>query len=182
MGKIYLTSDLHLCHDKPFIYEPRGFKTIQEMNNAIIENWNSIVSMDDDVYVLGDLLLNDNEKGIQLIKNLKGNIHVVLGNHDSNSRMLLYMDCYNINQVEYGIPLKYNGYHFFLTHYPTLCSNYDTDKPLKKKMINLCGHIHTKDRFHDFDKGIIYHVELDAHDNKPVLIDNIIEDIKDKIG
>ena len=28
------------------------------------------------------------------------------------------------------------------------------------------------------DKGIIYHVELDAHDNKPVLLDDALEDIK----
>ena len=49
-------------------------------------------------------------------------------------------------------------------------------------MIDLCGHTHTDDRFADFDNGLIYHVELDAHDNRPVRIDQIIEDIKDKCG
>ena len=28
------------------------------------------------------------------------------------------------------------------------------------------------------NKGLIYHVELDAHNNYPVLIDDIIEDIQ----
>ena len=37
---VWFTSDLHLGHNKPFLYEPRGFKNIQEHDNAIIENWN----------------------------------------------------------------------------------------------------------------------------------------------
>ena len=48
-------------------------------------------------------------------------------------------------------------------------------------MINLCGHAHTLDRFTDFDKGLIYHCEVDAHDNKPVLLDDIIQEIKTKV-
>ena len=51
-------------------------------------------------------------------------------------------------------------------------------KPLKKKLINLCGHTHTDNKFKDMDKGLIYHVELDAHNNKPVLLDDIIDDLK----
>ena len=37
---IWITSDLHLQHDKPFIYEARGFSSIQEHDEAIIKNWN----------------------------------------------------------------------------------------------------------------------------------------------
>ena len=32
---IYLTSDWHFCHNQPFLYEPRGFKNIEEMNDII---------------------------------------------------------------------------------------------------------------------------------------------------
>ena len=80
---IYFTSDLHFGHDKPFLYEPRGFTNIYDMNNAIFRNWNSIVTEEDDVYVLGDLMLNNNEGGIWLIKRLRGRIHIILGNHDT---------------------------------------------------------------------------------------------------
>ena len=58
---VWFTSDLHLGHNKPFLYEPRGFKNIQEHDNAIIENWNKIIRPNDKVYVLGDLMLNDND-------------------------------------------------------------------------------------------------------------------------
>lgn len=58
---IYVTSDTHFCHNKPFIYEDRGFKNIEEMNDTIIENWNKLVKPDDTVIHLGDVMLNDNE-------------------------------------------------------------------------------------------------------------------------
>lgn len=58
---IYLTSDLHFCHDKDFIYGARGFDSVDDMNAAIIENWNALINDDDEVYVLGDLMLKDIE-------------------------------------------------------------------------------------------------------------------------
>ena len=178
MSNIWFTSDLHLFHSKPFIYEPRGFNSVYEMNDAILHNWNSIVEPDDHIYCLGDLMLNNDEEGIRLIKQLKGNIHVVRGNHDSDNRMNLYNNCYNIVEITEGQFLRYGQYHFYLSHYPCLTSNYDDDKPLKAKIINLCGHVHSKDKFCDMNKGLIYHVELDAHDMNLVHIDKVIEDIQ----
>jgi len=178
MSDIWITSDLHLFHNKPFIYEPRGFNSVYEMNNAILYNWNSVVEPDDHVYCLGDLMLNNNEEGIRLIKQLKGNIHVVRGNHDSDVRMNLYNTCYNIVEITEGQFFQYNQYHFYLSHYPCLTSNYDDDKPLKAKIINLCGHRHDKNKFCDMDKGIIFHVELDTNNMHLWLIDDIINEIK----
>lgn len=178
---VWFTSDLHLGHNKPFLYEPRGFKNIQEHDNAIIENWNKIIRPNDKIYVLGDLMLNDNEAGIEKIKQLKGQIYVVRGNHDSEVRVNLYNNCDNIIKVTEGQFLRYGKYHFYLSHYPTLCSNFDGDKPLKARMVSLCGHSHTQNVFADWDKGLIYHVELDAHNNFPVSIDSIIKDIKNRI-
>ena len=59
--KIFITSDLHFCHDRAFVYEPRGFSNIKEMNQAIVERWNSTVQPEDIVYVLGDIMLNNND-------------------------------------------------------------------------------------------------------------------------
>lgn len=175
---IWFTSDLHFGHDKPFIYEPRGFKNVHDMNAAIVSNWNAIVQPDDDVYVLGDLMLNDNEAGLKLIHQLKGNIHIILGNHDTDSRVELYSSCYNVCSIEYATVLKYNGYRFYLSHYPTIATNYDQDKPLKRQTINLCGHTHAVDALSDITKGLIYHCELDAHDCRPICIDDIIGNLK----
>ena len=179
MSKIWLTSDLHLGHDKDFIWGPRGFDSVEEHDRTIIKNWNELISWDDEVWVLGDLMLGNNEAGIRKLNQLAGNIRIIYGNHDSATRIQMYA---NIRPTILGMGLayiyKYNGYHFYMSHYPTLCTNYNDGKELKRKMINLCGHSHYQDRFKDMDKGVIYHCELDAHVNTPVLLDDIIEDLK----
>lgn len=75
---IYLTSDTHFCHNKDFLYKPRGFNSIQEHDEQIIKNWNEIITDEDEIYILGDLILNDNEYGLKCLKQLKGKIHVIL--------------------------------------------------------------------------------------------------------
>lgn len=183
MPRIFITSDLHLGHDRDFIWGPRGFNSVEEHDRAIIENWNSVVEWDDEVWVLGDLVLGDSEAGCRKLNQLAGNIRIIYGNHDTATRIQMYA---NIRPTILGMGLayilKYQGYSFYLSHYPTLTSNLDNDKPLKRRVINLCGHVHTNDKFLDMDKGLIYHIELDAHDNKPILLDTIIEDIKNYKG
>lgn len=176
MSKIWFTSDLHFCHDREFIYGPRGFKSVHEMNDTIIKNFNDTVAWDDDLFILGDCFLNNNEEGMKLMRRLPGQKHIIWGNHDTDARQKLMsqeFDC-----AGYASMLKHKGYHFYLSHYPTITSNCDEDKPLKHRVINLCAHSHTQDKFSDMGKGLIYHVELDAHHNCPVLIDNIIMDIE----
>lgn len=178
MSQIWFTSDLHLGHNKPFLYEPRGFTNIYDHDDAIISHINNTVSHDDELYILGDLMLGDNEAGIRKIKQIKCPIHIIRGNHDSDARMELYDKCYNVIEICEGKFFKYGKYHFYLSHFPCIVSNYDEDKSLKQRMISLAGHSHYKDKFADIDKGLIYHIELDAHNNYPVSIDEIINDIK----
>ena len=174
---VYFTSDWHFCHSKPFIWEPRGFKNQWEMNEAIISKYNSIVQPEDDVYCLGDVMLNDNEEGLRCLKQLKGKIHIIRGNHCNDTRLQLYATCYNVVEVCDAKYLKVGKQNFFLSHYPCLCSNKDNEKPLKTRTINLCGHSHYQNRFKDMDKGLIYHVECDAHKCTPVSVDEILKDI-----
>ena len=176
---IYFTSDLHFNHDREFIYAPRGFSSIHEMNDIIIEKWNSIINMEDDIYVLGDLMLGNNETAIKMIKNLKGNIHIIRGNHDTDTRITLYNDCYNIVEITEGQYLKINGYHFYLCHYPTITSNLEKDGNLKSHLINLFGHTHQNNNFYN-DIPFMYHVGVDSHNCYPVSFEQIIEDIKKK--
>ena len=171
---IYVTSDLHLCHDRGFIYEPRGFQNIDDMNKTIIKNWNNIVNPEDDVYCLGDIMLNDNEAGLNFLKQLKGNIHIVLGNHDTDTRAKLYKTCYNVVEVELALKIKYNGYRFFMTHYPCFTGN------LEKCLCNLYGHTHQTTNFYQ-DIPFMYHVGMDSHNCTPISIDQIIIDMNKKV-
>ena len=181
MSKIYFTSDLHFGHDKDFLWRPRGFTSSREHDETIIRNWNLKIKPEDTVYILGDSMLMDDEYGMRCLKRLNGNLKIVRGNHDSNNRWKAYSALPNVELLGYADAVKYGKYNIYISHYPTITSNFDIDKPLNRRVINLCGHCHTKDRFQDFDKGLIYHVELDAHDNLPVWIDDIINDIKNKL-
>ena len=174
MQKIYFTSDLHFGHDRAFIYEPRGFTSVEEMNEEQLKRYNSIVNEEDEVYILGDLTLGPLEEGAKYLRQLHGKIHVVLGNHDSNRRTDFYK---NLGwDITYARVLKYKGYSFYLSHYPTLTSNLENGAPIKQHMINLYGHTHQKKNFY-MDIPYMYHVGVDSHECYPVEINTIIADI-----
>ena len=177
---IYLCSDLHFCHNKEFLYGPRGFSSIQEHDEAIVRRWNSIITDDDIVYVLGDIMMGAGEYGITYLRQLKGQIKIIPGNHDGDRKLTEYTKLDNVEILPLSYLLKYRKKLFYLSHYPTLTSNYDDDKNVWQRVINICGHAHTKDPFADFDKGFIYHVEMDAHNCYPVALDDIITDIRKK--
>ena len=177
---IYISSDLHLCHDRDFVYQPRGFKSVDEMNETIIKNFCKTLTYDDDLYLLGDECLNDNEKAKKYLAQIRCKVHFIQGNHDSNTRVEMYekLGWENLGGAAF---LKYKGYSFYLSHYPTLCSNGDETKPLKGRVINICGHTHTKDPFLDWDKGLIFHAEVDTNNCQPWNISEILRQIQEKV-
>lgn len=173
---IYVTSDLHFCHDKPFLYESRGFASIEEHDTAIINNWNRMITDNDIVYCLGDEVLTNTEEGIKKLKRLKGTLHIIRGNHDSDNRAQQYEWLRHVESVSWANVIRYNKFNFYMSHFPTI-----VNPEHNRTFFNLCGHVHTKDRWLDWDKGC-YHVEMDAHDCKPVSIEEIIKDIKNKMA
>ena len=51
---LYFSSDHHFFHANVIRYCNRPFGSVQEMNEALILNWNKTVTNDDIVYHLGD--------------------------------------------------------------------------------------------------------------------------------
>lgn len=178
MSKIYLTSDLHLGHDREFIWKVRGFNSIEEMNEAYVSRWNETVSNEDEVYVLGDLMLGSTDN-IEYLKKLNGRIHIVYGNHDTDSRKLLYKTLPNVVETAWAIKIGYRKYHFFMTHFPSMTGNLEKES-LKQMTLNLYGHTHQRTNFYE-DRPYMYHVGVDSHNGYPVLLDDIIEEMKEKV-
>lgn len=177
---IYITSDWHLSHNCDFIYKPRGFSSIEEHDKTIIANINKVVKPDDELWHLGDEMLMDNTHGMDMIRQINcKNIHLLIGNHTTNHRIELLKTLPNIVSIDYASRIKYGKWGFWLSHYPTAVGNF-YDEQRHTKFYSLAGHTHTKDRFKDFNTMKCYHVEVDAHDNFPVSIEEIIEDIKKK--
>ena len=172
---IYFTSDLHLNHDKEFIYKNRGFNSIEEMNKTIIRNWNSLIEDSDIVYILGDIMLGTDES-INLFNKLKGQKKIVLGNHDTAHRAKLYSQAPSTEVLGYASLIKIKKQYFYLSHYPTILGDAKHFR-LGHSAICLFGHIHEDIKFYN-DCPHIYHVGLDAHNFTPVVLPDILEDIR----
>lgn len=78
----YFISDLHFGHKNILKYDNRPFFTITENDTTLINNWNSIVTDEDTVYILGDISWYDKCKTLSILKSLKGSKILIIGNHD----------------------------------------------------------------------------------------------------
>ena len=177
---IFFTSDTHFCHQPEFLWGPRDFKSVEEMNETIIERWNSIVKPGDLVYHLGDIMLSDNKKGIECFNKLNGEIFVIFGNHDSDNRKnLLTAECPHFRGGWYAYLIKHDKINIYLSHYPTLTANYD-EKYFSQHVLSLHGHTHQQTNFLQPDNPFMYHVGMDSHNCTPVHIDEVMTDIRQR--
>lgn len=177
---IYFISDLHLNHNKIFVWGRRGFNSVEEMNETLIERFNARVTNDDEVWILGDVALGDINESIPLLQRLNGKIHIVIGNHDTDTRVAAYQelgwDCHC------AMRLKYKKKSFFLSHYPAVTYSPEDEhhRNIWEVILNLHGHTHSTSRFWH-ENPYMYHVGVEANGGYPISIDEICEDIKKKI-
>ena len=171
----YFTSDLHIGHDKEFIWKARGFNSIEEHDTEILKRWNSLISPEDTVFILGDLCMGGNEKEWNRIyKNLNGHMKFIHGNHDTKTKIERYINEYSMEDLGLVSLYKYSKKRsFYLSHYPTLVSNHED----KKFLWCLSGHTHDIKLFEN-GCGCVYNVAMDAHNCTPISIEQIIKDIE----
>lgn len=164
---IYFVSDFHFGHNKPFIYEKRGFTAIEEHDEKLIQNFNSVVKENDITYFLGDFSFNK-QKLPRYFNALHGKFIVIHGNHDKdffqlfNTKKLL-----NIIEYKFGyFDTQINDKYFTLNHYPMRSwnkSHYGT--------YHLYGHIHSKTDF--LDRSL--NVSIDNLNNFPISFDEVVD-------
>lgn len=85
-SKLFFTADTHFGHTNIIKYTDRPFESTHDMNKAMIDGWNSVVSKDDIVYHLGDFAYRNKSQLDTYTSQLNGTIHLVLGNHDKQIR------------------------------------------------------------------------------------------------
>lgn len=101
---IWFTSDTHFGHRSIIDYCKRPFKNVDEMDGVLIKNWNNCVKKNDTIYHLGDFSFQSPEK---YTKQLNGQIHLILGNHDhkrmnSQERKTLFTSVSELKQINIG--------------------------------------------------------------------------------
>ena len=175
MSKIFLFSDPHFNHINILKYEPetRPFKTIEEMNETIIQNWNSVVGPDDITYVLGDFFMGTLDSIEPIVSRLNGRIILIRGNHDTKKRIEIYKELgIEVKDIDY---ISYKGRYFILNHFPI--ANEEFIKMVRQdnsECIVLYGHIHS-----NAPKGYVngtYHVGADTNNLTPIALQQIWEE------
>jgi calcineurin-like phosphoesterase family protein len=114
---------LNFQHEKVIQFCNRPFASIQEHDEALISNWNSVVGKKDFVLLLGDFCFDwgkysDLQKADYFIRRLQGRIIFLRGNHDRNIhkyKNLFYF--YTENGIH---DFKLNGVKYSLSHFPLL--------------------------------------------------------------
>mgnify|MGYP000163782079 FL=1 len=122
-NKIFFTSDTHFSHKNILKYQAstRPFETVEEMNDKIVENWNSVVPKDGIVYHLGDFSTGNSRNWAGIRKRLNGRIGLILGNHDLlpiSEIQPLFMSINDVLELKIQDPDAYRGCQgIILNHY-----------------------------------------------------------------
>lgn len=128
----WVISDPHFGHENIIAYCSRPFKDVDEMDETIIYNWNSLVQDEDTVYCLGDWAhgRGSKEKLKLYLPRLKGRIIMIRGSHDHETEG--WYRRYGVEKVHSGMCWEYEPM-VLLSHAPY---------PVKAPYINVHGHVH----------------------------------------
>ena len=69
-------------HENVIRHCDRPFADADEMDAALIRNWNDRVHWNDTVYIVGDFLFRAKQPADEYLNELKGRKHLLIGNHD----------------------------------------------------------------------------------------------------
>lgn len=107
----FFTADEHFGHQNIIKYCKRPWKWADEMDEALIENFNSVVTDDDIVYHLGDFCWKKSPD--VYLSRLKGREHhLIIGNHDNKQECLKVFN--SVNDVKM---IQAGKTHIWLSHY-----------------------------------------------------------------
>lgn len=161
--KTFVTSDTHFHHNNVINFCNRPFDSVEHMNQQLIENWNKVVGTHDHVWFLGDFSFGTYEQTAEILNQLAGIKHLIVGNHDRKGRAdkLFNRDwqTWFVDRHDY-YRLKTDEGKFVLCHFPF--------SSWERGYVNLHGHLHSeagyKNKFRQYDVGV------DANNYTPVLL------------
>lgn len=118
------------------------------MHRTIKERWNARITGADHVYILGDLAWKENEDAVSFVSTLRGNKHLVIGNHDQckdQRYKQLFVEVVDYKEAKDVINGK--EYSIVMSHFPLAFWNHqhryrrDGEK-YRNWSVHLYGHVH----------------------------------------
>ena len=139
---IFFTSDTHFHHENIMRYSNRPFVSIEEHDRTLIENWNKKVPKNGIVYHLGDVGFASSECLNNILSQLNGKIHLIVGNHDH--KHILKQQCKFFESIEMQYTIQIGEQQILLNHCPMLCF-----PGAYRGWWQLFGHVHSGPRVFD---------------------------------
>ena len=132
----YYIADTHFGHENILRFDGRPFSSTEEMEKEMIKRWNSIVTNQDKVYILGDFCWGLSECWLRILNKLKGQKFLIRGNHDlkqMNSEIKKkFINIKDYDKIMDGTRVV------ILSHYPILFYQHDHNE----NVYMLHGHVH----------------------------------------
>lgn len=134
--KVWIWSDIHFNHKNICSHANRPYQSMEEMHNALLNNYRSVVGDDDLVIWGGDISFGNVQEINQIIDDLPGRKALILGNHDFDHRKMkpLNYSCFDLTNSL--ATFVCNGQEYVVTHYPIDLNH------LPQDTVNIHGHTH----------------------------------------
>lgn len=172
--KTWIISDTHFHHKNILTFKDddeniiRDFKDVDEMNQFLVNNWNSVVKKDDKVYHLGDVAMSTSAWAFEILRELNGRKILIKGNHD-NARLNIYSRHFDDIRSSHLLRTG-SGRKVFLSHIPIHSSSL-------RNNFNVHGHLHHRIIEDDFR---YINVSCEMIGYKPINFIEIIDLIRER--
>jgi calcineurin-like phosphoesterase family protein len=160
--KYFFTSDHHFSHNNIIKFCNRPFSSVTEMNDEMIDRYNSVVNKRDIVFIVGDFSFDTKPKNH--FDKLNGQKFLIKGNHDKKKTIdLPWAGVFDIKEV------VINKQPIVLHHYSMRSWN----KSFHGSW-HLYGHSHGTLPPH----GLSFDVGVDTNNFYPYSFDDVVEKMK----
>lgn len=168
MSDIWVIGDPHFYHKNIINYENRPFSSVEDMNEALIKNWNNRVSKHDKALILGDFCFGANKHGKEIVDRLNGYKMLLMGNHDTLSpRTYIEMGFMEV----FRYPIVYDGF-WLLSHEPLYVNE-------NMPYVNVFAHVHGNPAYADISKqSFCASAERKRLNYSPILLSTIKSEIE----
>jgi len=171
-GRIFFISDTHFDHARIIELCHRPFDNVEQMNAAMVENWNSVVGSGDIVYHGGDFAFSRNRGRVtELLRRLNGTKHLIQGNHDHE----VVRKAKGWNSVQLRRNIKVLPAQIVIDHYPI-----EIWDKRHYGSIHLFGHIHEKTC--EKETELRHNISVDFNEFIPVSLEQIVSIMEARIG
>jgi calcineurin-like phosphoesterase family protein len=196
----FFTADPHFGHRNIVDFCSRPWADVDEMDDGLVANYNSVVGPEDTLWFVGDIAIR--REGLTQISRINGRKILVAGNHDAcwvghrkqgraRNAIKWYLDA-GFDEVHTGtVKTVLGGRPVLISHLPYATPHgsggeeegwvdkYATRRPVDEGLPLICGHVHEKWRTHP-THGRMFNVGVDANSWFPVAESEIVSWVRSR--